>query len=58
MPTPGYFRQFLAQTDGRTLFKMDHYLDIYDSLLQGWQGRDLAFLEIGIYKGGSMRMWR
>ena len=58
MPTPGYFRQFLAQTDDRTLFKMDHYLDIYDSLLQGWQGCDLAFLEIGIYKGGSMRMWR
>lgn len=55
---PGYFRNFLARTDDRTLFKMDHYLEIYDELLHGWQGRDLSFLEIGIYKGGSMRMWQ
>lgn len=58
MPAPGYFRSFLACTDDRTLFKMDHYLDIYDDILRDWQGRDLSFLEIGIYKGGSMRMWQ
>jgi Methyltransferase domain len=58
MPDPGYFRSFLSRTDDRTLYKMDHYLDIYDRQLGGWQGRDVSFLEIGIYKGGSLRMWR
>lgn len=58
MTNPGYFRAFADRTDDRTLFKMDHYLDIYDRVLAGWQGRAISFLEIGVYKGGSMRMWR
>ena len=23
-----------------------------------WQGRDVSFLEIGVYKGGSLPMWQ
>ena len=53
-----YFRNFLKKTDDRMLMKMDHYLDIYDRLLKDWRGRNIRFLEIGVYKGGSLRMWR
>jgi len=53
-----YFRDHPARTGDRKLFKMEHYLEIYDELLGSWQGRDVSFLEIGIYKGGSMPMWR
>ena len=53
-----YFRNYISQTDDRVIMKMDHYLDIYDKLLRDWQGRDVSFLEIGVYKGGSIRMWR
>ena len=53
-----YFRNFLKKTDDRMLMKMDHYLDIYDRILKPWRGRDVSFLEIGVYKGGSLRMWR
>ena len=53
-----YFRNYISQTDDRMIMKMDHYLDIYDKLLRDWQGRDVSFLEIGVYKGGSIRMWR
>lgn len=56
--TGPYFRQYLARTDQRALIKMDHYLDIYDRLLGGWQGREVSFLEIGVFKGGSLGMWR
>jgi hypothetical protein len=56
--TGQYFRHFLARTDDKTLFKMDHYLDIYDRELAPWHGKVVNFLEIGIYKGGSLRMWR
>lgn len=58
MGTDQYFRKFLGRTDERTLFKMDHYLDVYDATLGPWMGREVSFLEIGVYKGGSLRMWR
>ena len=54
--TGHYFRNFLGRTDGKTLFKMDHYLDVYDGLLGPWMGLPVSFLEIGVYKGGSLRM--
>lgn len=54
----GYFSDYLSRTDDRTLIKMAHYPAIYDRLLAQWQGRDVSFLEIGIYRGGSVRMWR
>lgn len=53
-----YFRDYPARTSERMLFKMQHYLEIYDDLLADWQGRDVNFLEIGVYKGGSMPMWQ
>lgn len=56
--TGHYFRNFLHRTDEKTLFKMDHYLDIYDGLMGPWMGKPVSFLEIGVYKGGSLRMWR
>lgn len=56
--TGHYFRNFLLRTDEKTLFKMDHYLDVYDGLMGPWMGKPVRFLEIGVYKGGSLRMWR
>lgn len=53
-----YFQSFPARTGNRTLFKMEHYLEIYDEMLAPYQGKDLNFLEIGIYKGGSIPMWQ
>jgi hypothetical protein len=34
------------------------YLDIYERYLQGWRGRTFALLELGVYRGESLRMWR
>ena len=53
-----YFRDYPARTGDQVLFKMEHYLEHYDELLAGWQGRDISFLEIGVYKGGSIPMWQ
>lgn len=53
-----YFRDYPARTGDRRLFKMAHYLELYDELLVSWQGRDVSFLEIGVYKGGSLPMWQ
>ncbi len=53
-----YFRDYFGNTDDRMIVKMDHYLDIYAKLMADWQGKEVSFLEIGVYKGGSIRMWR
>lgn len=53
-----YFRQHLQKTDERTLIKMEHYLRIYARLLRRLRGKTVTFLEIGIFRGGSIPMWQ
>lgn len=36
----------------------NHYLDWYDPFLQPFLDREITLLEIGIHKGGSLRLWR
>lgn len=38
--------------------KWHHYLPIYDRYFAPWRERPVRFLEIGVYKGGSLEMWR
>jgi hypothetical protein len=58
-PPPNYFRDYFDRTDDRAIYKMEHYLDLYHRLLGPWQGRsDITFLEIGIFEGGSIGMWK
>lgn len=53
-----YFREYAARTGDRELHKWEHYLDIYPKLVGHLQGKDISFLEIGVWKGGSIDMWR
>ena len=41
-----------------TVHKWHHYIPIYEKQLKKFKGRDIRFLEIGVYKGGSLEMWR
>ncbi len=34
------------------------YLDVYDPILLPWIGNEVKLLEIGIYQGGSLELWR
>lgn len=40
------------------IHKWHHYFDIYERHLNRFVGRPLRFLEIGVFRGGSLRMWR
>src|SRR5215467_334470 len=35
-----------------------HYLEVYDPVLSRLTDKDVKFLEIGIFKGGSLELWR
>jgi hypothetical protein len=50
---------FEARLEGPGIWKWRHYFDVYHRHLNKFRGRkDLVVLEIGIYSGGSLDMWR
>ena len=53
-----YFANFLENTDERKLFKWSQYFDAYEREFNHLRNKKITFLEIGIYKGGSIPMWK
>jgi hypothetical protein len=43
---------------GPGIWKWDHYLDIYNRHFEKFRGKEINVLEIGVYSGGSIEMWR
>lgn len=43
---------------GPLMNKWLHYFDIYDRHFARFRGRDIVMLEIGVYHGGSLGMWK
>ncbi len=42
----------------RPSFKHSTYFPVYDRLFSPWVGRDFTFVEVGVFNGGSLLMWR
>lgn len=40
------------------IHKWTHYFDIYDQYFSRYRGTDVHLLEIGVYHGGSLQMWK
>lgn len=51
-------KYFDSHTQGRGIWKWRHYFDIYDSHFRRFVGKPVNILEIGVYSGGSLDMWR
>lgn len=49
---------FNEHRTGRGIDKWLHYFDIYHRHLAKFVGREMSLLEIGVYSGGSLEMWR
>ena len=58
MAEENYFRDYMHRTDDLMINKMDHYLDVYHRVMAPWKSKDIRFLEIGIWKGGSINLWK
>ena len=50
-----YFRN---HEQGHGLWKWEHYFDIYHRHFARFVGQKVNVLEVGIYSGGSLEMWR
>jgi cephalosporin hydroxylase len=49
---------FDAHDTGPGIWKWRHYFPVYDRHLSKFRGREVHIVEIGIYSGGSLGMWR
>lgn len=54
-PLEDYFN---SHTTGRGIWKWAHYLDIYHRHFQRFIGKQVHILEVGVYSGGSLDMWK
>ena len=51
-------RAYFDRNPGRLISKWEHYFDIYHRHLERFRGRAITLVEIGVYHGGSLQMWR
>jgi SAM-dependent methyltransferase len=49
---------FDSHREGPGIWKWNHYFDVYHRHFSHLRGRSVRVLEIGIYSGGSLAMWR
>lgn len=55
---PGPIERLFWEGRGPNVHKWHHVLPLYDRYLAPWRGRPLRFLEIGVFHGGSLWLWR
>ncbi len=51
-------RYLESNPDGRLVHKWRHYFDIYHRHLARFRGQAITVVEIGVFNGGSLHMWR
>eukprot|EP00966_Prymnesium_polylepis_P129579 2996555-Prymnesium_polylepis.1 len=51
-------KHFDTISKGPVVWKWRHYFMVYERHLRRFRGTDVHFCEVGVFSGGSMRMWR
>jgi hypothetical protein len=49
---------YFNNNDGKLIHKWKHYFPIYDRHFQTFRNKEVHILEIGVYQGGSLQMWK
>lgn len=49
---------FLKKTNRRRISKWLHYFEIYNRYFEKYIGKNIKMLEIGVFEGGSLQMWK
>jgi hypothetical protein len=50
--------KYFRQNDKRLIHKWMHYFDAYDRHFSRFRGKEVVILEIGVWQGGSLQMWK
>nr|WP_314897219.1 class I SAM-dependent methyltransferase [uncultured Flavobacterium sp.] len=52
------FQKYFESNTNNCIHKWIHYFDIYDFWFKKYKNKPIVILEIGVYQGGSLNMWR
>jgi hypothetical protein len=55
---PEPFCKFLSKTDRKGIDKWSNYFEVYDTYFGKYRNKPVKMLEIGIFRGGSLQMWK
>lgn len=50
--------KYFRNNDKRLINKWVHYFEIYDRHFSKYRGKEIVILEIGVFQGGSLQMWK
>lgn len=56
--TDNDLRRYFDNNPGRLLHKWQHYFEIYDHHFSRYRGKPVTILEIGVFHGGSLQLWK
>ena len=51
-------RRYFESNTGRLIHKWTHYFEVYERYFARYRGTDVHVVEIGVYQGGSLQMWK
>ena len=54
----GDLMKFFLFEEHRLIDKWVHYFNVYEKWFSSYRGKDIVFVEIGVYQGGSLQMWK
>lgn len=49
---------YFNHNPGRLIHKWHHYFDVYDRHFKKFKGKEIVVVEIGVFHGGSLQMWK
>jgi SAM-dependent methyltransferase len=50
--------KYFRENNRRMIHKWIHYFDIYDRHFSRFRNKEIVILEIGVFQGGSLQMWK
>lgn len=51
-------KKYFDSNTGRLIHKWDHYFEVYDRHFSKYRNKEIVILEIGVFQGGSLQMWK
>ena len=54
----GYIHKYFLNNSQQYMQKWIHYLNIYEKHLERFRGKSPVMIEIGVFQGGSLKMWK
>lgn len=51
-------KNYFLNNNKKLIYKWEHYFDIYDEYFSQFRNKEVVILEIGVFNGGSLQMWK